>query len=147
MSDLAPEEVPWPMGARQLYRLDQPDDLVVIFHALGTRPDDAGAIADAVQALQPRNAGAGEQSWEGIVFDGHYYAWAGPLLALEDRQGAAVPPGLIEELRARGLTVRFGREDRLRVHLERGRAQIFATDRKSWRRPVVDGDQVLLVFK
>lgn len=146
VSDLAPEEVPWPMGARQLYRLDQPDDLEVIFHTLGTSPRNANELAATIRNLPKRSAGAGEQAWEGIIFDGTYFAWAGPLNWLEDRQEVPVPLGLVNELRERGLTARLGRADRLTNHLARGRAQLFATDRKAWRRPVVDRGQLLLVY-
>lgn len=146
-SDLSQEEIPLPLAARQIYRLDQKDEAVVIFHTLGTKLSDPDQFATDVRELLPlvRFAGETEHAWEGIVFDGNYFAWAGPLLGLEDRDPVPCPPGLDEQLRSRGLRVRFGRPDRLDHHIGRGRAQVFATDRKSWRRVVESQGQVLLV--
>ena len=100
-SDLAPEEIPLPLGARQVYRLDQKDEAAVIFHTLGARLREPDKFADEIRGLLPlaRFAGEREHAWEGIVFNGTYFAWAGPLLGLEDRAAVSCPPGLADELR------------------------------------------------
>jgi hypothetical protein len=145
-SNLPAEDVPWPLGSRQLYRLDQPDELAVICHALGTRIPDPPATAASIRSQQPTPfAGLTEHAWEGLTFGGQYYAWAGPLLQLEDREPAPCPPGLVEELRSRGLSVRLGRTDKLDNYIGRGRAQVFATDAREWRRPIQQDGQFLLV--
>jgi len=145
-SDLPAEDVPWPLGSRQLYRLDQADELAVICHALGTRILDPSATAASIRSQQPTPfAGLSEHAWEGLTFGGQYYAWAGPLLQLEDLPPVPCPPGLVEELRSRGLSVRLGRADKLDYHVGRGRAQVFATDTRKWRRPVQQNGQLLLV--
>jgi hypothetical protein len=85
-----------------------------------------------------------EPLWAGVEFEGSYFAWAGPLLAMEDR--AAVPHTalLIKALEDVGAQVSFANADRLSDHLGRGRCQVFATDKKKWRRPVMRGRQFLL---
>jgi hypothetical protein len=145
-SSLPTEEIPLPLSERQIYRLDQPDDASVIFHDLGTTLRDPCGFALRIQGIAlPHLAGQGEMAWEGIVHDGQFYAWAGPLLDLEDREQVTEPPGLADELRRRGLRVRFSRLDRLSRRLGLGWAQVFATDRRSWRRAIASGDQVMLV--
>lgn len=101
---------------------------------------DAGSLARDTQS-----AADAQQSWEGVEFQGTYYAWAGPLLAVEDRPAVPYLPQLIKVLEDRGVRASFGNPERLSEHLGRGRCQVFATDRKSWRRPVVRDRQFLLV--
>jgi hypothetical protein len=48
------------------------------------------------------------------------------------------------------LIPRFGRIDRLNHHFAKGRLQVFETDRRNWRTPILlsgDGGQVLLASK
>lgn len=91
-----------------------------------------------------RTAGDSEPVWEGVEFQGTYYAWAGPLLAMEDREAVQHSPLLIKALEDLGARVSFGNPERLSDHLGRGRCQVFATDKKRWRRPVMRGQQFLL---
>ena len=99
----------------------------------------AGSLASDMQSA------VGAHQWEGVEFKGTYYAWAGPLLELDDRAAVPYLPQLIKALQDRGLRVSFGNPEKLSDHLGRGSYQVFATDRKSWRRPVVNGRQFLLV--
>jgi hypothetical protein len=85
-----------------------------------------------------------EPLWEGVEFQGSYYAWAGPLLAMEDRAAVPHTPLLINALEDVGVQASFANPERLPDHLGRGRCQVFATDKKSWRRPVMRGRQFLL---
>ena len=82
---------------------------------------------------------------EGLEFQGTFYAWAGPLLNLEDRKDVDYSPELLEQLKLRGLRVSLGNPESLSDHFGKGRCQVFATDKKTWRRPVVHGRQLLLV--
>ncbi len=68
-----------------------------------------------------------------------------PLLNLQDHDPVPAPAGLLDEIRRRGLQPRWARLDRLPHHVERGLAQVFATDRRIWRRPVIDRGRPLLV--
>ena len=40
-----------------------------------------------------------EPAWEGVEYQGSFYAWAGPLLQLEDKPGIQYSPQLVEVLR------------------------------------------------
>jgi hypothetical protein len=111
----------------------------------------AGAVenqnAVEVDPLAPdiKSARDAEPMWEGIAFQGTYYAWAGPLLTLEDRAAVPCSPQLLKALEDHGIRVSLGNPELLSGHLGRGRCQVFATDTKSWRRPVTRGRQLLLV--
>lgn len=94
-----------------------------------------------------RLAGNAEPVWEGLEFQGIFYAWAGPLLGLEDRDGVPYSPQLIRLLEDRGMGVSFGNPERLSDHFGKGRCQVFVTDKKIWRRPVVRDRQLLLVTR
>jgi hypothetical protein len=100
---------------------------------------DAGSLALGGQSV------ADAQGWEGVEFQGTFYAWAGPLLAVEDRASVPYLLQLLDALKECGLRAAFGNPEKLSEHLGRGSRQVFATDRKSWRRPVVNGRQFLLV--
>ena len=91
--------------------------------------------------------GEDEAAWEGIQVDGVFYAWAGSLLALVDRDPVSPPADLLKEVERRGLKPRWANVNRRSHHIERGLAQVFATDRKTWRRPVIDRNNLLMVGK
>lgn len=103
-------------------------------------PADAGLLVP--EAKLATNA---EISWDGIEVQGTYYAWAGPLLAMEDKAAIPYSPQLITALQGRDIPVSFGNPELLSDHLGRGRSQVFVTDKKNWRRPVTRGRQFLLV--
>jgi hypothetical protein len=94
-----------------------------------------------------RLAGDAEPVWEGLEFQGTFYAWAGPLVGLEDRDAVPYSPQLIKLMEDRGMCISFGNPKRLSDHFGRGRCQVFATDKKNWRRPVVRNRQLLLVTR
>ena len=100
---------------------------------------EAGSVAPDI-----KSNGHSEPVWEGIEFQGTYYAWAGPLLAMEDRAAVPYSPLLMKALEGLGVRVSFGNPEMLSDHLGRGRCQVFATDKRSWRRPVTRGRQFLL---
>ena len=144
---LAPEDIPLPISSRQVYALDDGEQLEAVLDALGLRRN---AVREFVarftaEAAEPVPVGKNEAAWEGVQFQGVYYAWAGRLLNLQDRDSVSPPAGLLEEIKRRGLHSRWGNQDRLAHHIQRGLAQVFATDRETWRRPVVDRGRLLLV--
>jgi hypothetical protein len=144
---LPPGDIPLPLSAKQVYALDVADDTRAVFRALGlqtTAIDELVAEAGSF-TRKMKLAGDAEPVWEGVEFQGTYYAWAGPLLAMEDKAGVPCPQQLTELLQDRGIRVSFGNPELLFDHFGRGRCQLFATDKKSWRRPVVRGRQLLLV--
>ena len=100
---------------------------------------DTGCVAQETES-----DGESEVLWEGVEVQGIYYAWAGPLLAMEDRAAVPSSPLLIKALGDLGVRVSFGNPEKLSDHLGRGRCQVFATDKKRWRRPVTRGRQFLL---
>ena len=144
---LALEEIPMPVASRQIYAVDDAAQLEAIFDALGLPRNAAGRFLAELTAAaaEPAPAGENEQAWEGVQLQDAYYAWSGPLLNLEDREPVPPPAGLLQEIERRGLHARWGNRDRLANHVQRGLAQVFATDRATWRRPVTDRDRSLLV--
>ncbi len=100
-----------------------------------------GALRE-IYTQRPSNFGT---SWEGIELQGVFFAWDGPFLGLDDKKGIPAPAGLLGQLEEHSLSMRWANEDSLPRHIEKGRYQVFATDRKSWRRPVKRGRQFLLV--
>ena len=146
---LPSSDIPLPLSAKQVLTLDRADDVHAVFAALDLQ---APPISDLIEvavafANDMRLAGDGEPLWEGLEFQGTYYAWAGPLLGLEDKNGVPHTQQLLKLLEDRGLRVSFANPGRLSDHFGRGRCQMFATDRKNWRRPVVRGRQLLLVSR
>ena len=105
------------------------------------------SVVRAVEILAGQESPSREP-WHGVELQGRYFAWAGPSLhALEDRQSVPTPPDLPDALRAAGMTPSFGMRNRLNHHLAKGGHQVFETDRRRWRRELLntgDGDQVLL---
>ncbi len=144
---LAPEDIPLPISSRQVYALDDGEQLEAILDilALPTNKAQEFAARFAAESAEPVAVGENEAAWEGVQLQGVYYAWAGQLLNLEDRESVPPPAGLLQEIQRRGLHSRWGNQDRLAHHIQRGLAQVFATDRETWRRPVVDRGRLLLV--
>lgn len=144
---LAPGDIPLPISSRQIYALDDAEQLGAVLDALrlprnGVRELMARLVAEAAEAVP---VGENEPAWEGVQIRDVYYAWAGPLLNLQDRDAVPPPADLLQEIERRGLHTRWGNHDRLAHHVHRGLAQVFATDRESWRRPVADRGRLLLV--
>ncbi len=144
---LKPDEIPLPSGARQIYCLDEHDEFVAVLQALGLTVTNVNEWVTqfAQHATEAVAAGRDERDWEGIEVGGQFYAWAGPLLNLEDRKEVPPPQGLIAEIERRGLIPHWANLDALPQHVERGLAQVFATDKRTWRRPVVNRRQLLMV--
>jgi hypothetical protein len=134
------DDIPLPIKSRQVYALDDKEQLLAVFKALGLPlAEPELAIAQfANQAAAAVVTGQDEAAWEGVHVAGVFYAWAGSLLALEDRDPVPPPAGLLKEIEKRGLKPGWANITRMSHHIERGLAQVFATDRKTWRRPVLD---------
>ena len=146
---LSIDDIPLPIGSRQVYALDDKEQLIAVFEALAlplTKPEETVAQF-AEQAAASVITGENEAAWEGVHVGGIFYAWAGSLIALEDRAPTHLPPDLLKEIERRGLKPRLVYEDRIADHIRRGRAQVFATDCKIWRRPVVSHNSLLMVDK
>jgi hypothetical protein len=118
---------------------------------------DAELVAAAIEsvvkviAILARRSAPVSERWCGVAVDGRYFAWSGPVLhRLVDRPAAPSPAGLEDALRNIRMTPRFGRIEKLRNHVAKGRLQVFETDQRTWRRALLlsgDGEQVLLVFE
>jgi hypothetical protein len=144
---LPAKDIPLPVASRHVYAVDDEGELKAIFSALGLPLTDPAKWVSRFrqEAAENVQAGVAEAAWEGFDFQGTFYAWAGPLLQLTDRDAVPPPGGLLQEIERRGLRARWAAVDRVPRHLERGLAQVFATDQKSWRRPVIDRKMVLMV--
>lgn len=144
---LAAGDIPLPISSRQVYALDDVEQFGAVLDALrlprsGVRDIVARLAVEAAEAVP---TGENEQAWEGVLIQDVYYAWAGPLINLQDRAAVPPPQTLFQEIERRGLHARWGNHDRLAHHVQRGLAQVFATDREAWRRPVEDHGRLLLV--
>ena len=146
---LSREEVPSPADLRQLFTLEDPDQLGAILASL----DLAASIEDLTVAVQAFKAAAAEVSdivlglagWGGVTVEAVYYAWRGPHDALVDRQPVPEPQGLLDALRAAGQTPHWTRPDNLADSFARGSHQVFQTDRRSYRREIRWANLVLTV--
>jgi len=138
-----------PINSRQVYAIDDKEQLIAVFKALGLPlAEPELAVAKFVdQATTAVVTGKDEAAWEDIQVGDVFCAWAGSLLALEDRDPVPPPAGLLKEIERRGLNPRWANKNRMSHHIERGLAQVFATDRKTWRRPIIDQDHPLMVGK
>jgi hypothetical protein len=110
----------------------------------------AAAVGSVVRVVEIISGQApySREPWQGVDFQGRYFAWSGPgLHALEDRSSVPPPSGLLEEINAAGMITHFCMRDRLYHHVAQGGLQIFETDRRKWRRELNTGDgrQVLIV--
>ena len=144
---LSTDEIPLPIASRQVYALDDEQQLRAIFQTLRlplSNPDKwvARFIQDAVEDVV---SGSSEPAWEGVQIQDVFYAWAGPLLHLRGCNSVSAPAGLLDEIQRRGLRPRWANLGRISHHVERGLAQVFATDRETWRRPVMDRNRPLMV--
>jgi hypothetical protein len=146
---LSIEDIPLPISSRQVYALDDKKQLLAVFNALELPLIDpeGTSVLLAQQANTAAVTGEDEAAWEGIQIGSDFYAWAGSLLSLEDRESVPAPPDLLKEIERRGLKPRWASLNKLSHHVERGLAQVFATDRQTWRRPVLDRNRPLMVGK
>jgi hypothetical protein len=144
---LSTDDIPSPINSRQVYAIDVKEQLIAVLKSIGlpiAKPDLAVSKIIA-QAAEDTVTGDNEPAWEGIQIDGVFYAWAGSLLGLNDLDTVSPPSSLLEEIKKRGLKPRWANMNHLSHHIERGLAQVFATDRKTWRRSVSDQNRPLMV--
>jgi len=144
---LSTDDIPLPINSRQVYAIDVKEQLIAVFESIGLPFSDPDLAVSKIiaQAAADTLTGGREPAWEGIQIDGVFYAWAGSLLGLKDLEPVSPPASLLEEIEKRGLKPRWANSSRLSHHIERGLAQVFATDRKTWRRSVSDQNRPLMV--
>jgi hypothetical protein len=144
---LASDEVPLPLSTRQILSLDNPNEAVEIFRAIGLQLRDERDFTNRVIELGHAaiTAGIRETGWKGIEVGTVFYAWDGPLTNLEDFKPEPEPPGLLDALRQQGLTCGWANRDKLARRGLGERLRVYATDRRKWRREIVNGDTVLVV--
>jgi len=144
---LSTDDIPLPMNSRQVYAIDVKEQLIAVFDSIGLSLADPDHAVSKIIANSATDAVTGERepAWDGIQIGGVFYAWAGPLFGLRDLDPVSPPASLLEEIEKRGLKPRWASKNHLSHHIERGLAQVFATDRKTWRRPVSDQDRPLMV--
>jgi hypothetical protein len=142
--------IPYPLGAAQALQLENADHAAQLFRDLGADLDDPAAFVRRIRDAVDLSLRTPEEAdgWRGVRHDGGFFAWEGPLAALEDRDGIPPPGGLLDALKRAGMTPTWGSLEKLERHIEKGRNQVFQTDQRAWRRPVVqaaDRRSVLLV--
>ena len=144
---LSTDEIPLPINSRQIYALDDPEQFVAILQVLGlpVKNVDEWIPRLAQSAFEAVLTGDNEPAWEGVALQGMFYAWAGPLLRLKNCDPVPAPAGLLEQIRQRGLTPRWATSGNVGHHVERGLAQVFATDRELWRCAIMDRGRSLMV--
>jgi hypothetical protein len=141
-------DVPYPLGARQALSLDDPADVQQLANQLGmTIPDPASfctTILELSKALPP----VAQSRLIGLEFEERFFAWAGPLLALQEEPPVPMPSGLDQVLRAAGATPYFHLSAQVNQSRAAGLLPVYETDRTIWKRQLLlpgNGDQHLVV--
>jgi len=145
---LAKGNVPYPLGALQALSLEDPGDVTQLARDLAIAIPDADAFCETVRQLSKALPHAAKTPFQGVTLNGRFFDWDGPIHKLDQRTPVPNPPGLTEALQAAGAVPSFGLVDDLRQFLAKGLAQVYETDRQTWRREILyseDGDQVLFV--
>jgi hypothetical protein len=141
--------IPYPLGASQALQLSDPEHAAQFFRDLGCQLEDPVVFTVLLEEAAKESLSADDASaWTGIGLDGVFYEWHGPLQRLQDRDAVLPPRGLLDALRNAGLTPTWGSAEKLSHYFEKGRMQVFQTDRRAWKRPVwqsSNGKSVLLV--
>ena len=143
---MAASDVPAPLSTiQQVYSLEIADEAAAIFRDLGAALPDVEQFCESV-----RTSGGGPRAvFRGVELGGAFFAWDGPLTPLPDWSQIPTPGGLLEALKSAGCTPHYGRLERLTNHLGEGLKQVFATDRKTFKRAVLGSgsatEQILLV--
>lgn len=85
---LSTEDIHLPIGFRQVYALDDKEQLPAVFSALGLSLSEPELVVGrlAEEASVAVATGSDEAAWEGLQVGGVFYAWAGSLLALEGEE-------------------------------------------------------------
>jgi hypothetical protein len=146
-ASLRPEQIPSPLSIKQAPSIETAEEAVEIFRALGLKIEDPETFARRARELGAdalvdalRDAG-----WSGLDWEGEYYAWSGPLAGLTDFDAESEPPGLVGELSRLGLQPSWSSKTKVARHRVEGKKVVYATDRKTWRRAIADGDTFLMV--
>jgi hypothetical protein len=132
------------LSSFQILSLEDPREAASIFAQMHGELLDPQTFASRMRLIGA-SIGARELEeggWSGIELNGRYFAWGGPRLhVLADRSPVPMPPGLTDALKLAEMTVRIGSLRKLRSNFEKGWAQVFETDRTSFRRAVYQTDQ------
>jgi hypothetical protein len=140
-----------PVGGLQLLSLDETgsEDLEAMCVRLGcpTPPNPSAFLARSAElaAVGARSA-AQDDGWRFVRIGDRNYAWAGPLEHMEDRSAVTMPAELpaefVKAFAGKRVQLKWDRPERVGTE---DAQQVFVTDLKAWRRPVVSGDVVLAV--
>jgi hypothetical protein len=139
-------DIPHPLSVRQALSLEDPARLRQFFDDLTIEITDNEA-AELVQAFRA-SAQQRAAPWASTDFEGQTYVWGGPLNKLDDWSPAPASRALMAHVESLGYRSRCGRPDRLARHVERGYQQVFASDLRTFKRPLTcpeASDQLWLV--
>lgn len=148
---LKPGTVAYPLAGLQLLSLDEGgiESVREAFRVLEVNaPADPEAFLARAHVLgrEAVEAAADEEGWKSVRIADRIYGWEGPLDHMADRE--PVPetfefpnePEVREAFAAAGVQLIWVRPEGVR---RSSVAQVFITDRRTWRRPIICGDVVL----
>jgi hypothetical protein len=142
-------QVPYPLAAFQVLSLENPDEAEAVFGALGQPLPRPSQFAQKVRKLAAGAVDQGrvERGWSGIQSGRQFYAWAGPLEALQDRDPCVSSRRLESDLVRAGCDTTHVLRRRLAASLDDGWLPVFLTDGRSWRRIVESNNHAVLVVR
>jgi hypothetical protein len=139
---MLPGEVPYPLGARQTYSLENAELIREFFKELGTDCPNPDALRELFLAAMKI-----QTSQDHIKVGDLTLSWSA-LVSLEDR--AAVPElsKLKERFEEMGFSYRCGLAEKMGHWAEKGYVPLYVTDLKNWKRHIrcnTAPDQIVLV--
>ena len=137
-----------PLKYFQITSIEHEIEARAAFRPWGLELDDPEQLSEDVRRISQELDAVPVEGWDGIEYEGRYFAWDGPELhRLADRDAEPTPLGLDAALREVGLEPSYGLPSRLEKAFARGAKRVFETDRRNWRRALVGsyGEQILLV--
>jgi hypothetical protein len=142
------EGVPEPLDTLQLLSIEDPVQAAEAFRALGGTLADPQAFAERVRGLgaSAQERALVKEGWERVQFDGHTYAWEGPLHELPDGPPFLAPEGLSQFLLKERIHGPLRYPDQVPDAELQGYRQLYLLDKLGRKCRVMDGfGEVLMV--
>jgi len=147
--------LPPPLGERQGLNADEAGDLSLLFAeianfaGLKVEEPELGRLIPDLLVLEERAAATAAGTiagWSGVEWSDRFLCYEGPVESLRLDEDAPFQQSMANALEGGGYRVRLARSENLGRYAEDGYQLIYVTDRRSWRRRVVQSD-VLLVAR
>jgi hypothetical protein len=135
VAGLDANDVPPPLSARQMLNLDQVAGVQQFLRDFGVdvAEPEAGEIVARIRAA----ATVASDSWKTLIYEDRRFVWDGPVATLLDRSAVIATKHLMDSIEAHGFKSRCARPDAIGRHMEKGYRQIFESDLKTWKRPMM----------